>query len=110
MFAEIGQMIEYRRHGVDFLQWLLDGVLLQRLLWDEETRFREYFSDTKEWIDDLEWVERQLRINYFKRIQAPPIIVLSKRAFGFDLRETQWPAYAQRRYDELKAQVLAKGF
>ena len=108
--AVLRQMIEYRRHGVDFLQWLLDGVLLQRLLWDEETRFREYFSDTKEWIDDLEWVERQLRINYFKRIQAPPIIVLSKRAFGFDLRETQWPAYAPRRYDELKAQVLAKGF
>jgi NAD+ synthase (glutamine-hydrolysing) len=108
--AVLRQMIEYRRHGVDFLQWLLDGVFLQRLLWDEETRFREYFSDTKEWIDDLEWVERQLRINYFKRIQAPPIIVLSKRAFGFDLRETQCPSYVPRRYDELKAQVLAKGF
>jgi len=37
-----------------------------------------------------------LRINYFKRIQAPPIIVLSKRAFGFDLRESQLPEYQPR--------------
>ena len=108
--AVLRQMIEYRRHGIDFLQWSLDGVLLQRLGWDENVRFREYFPDAKSWIDDLEWLERQLRINYFKRVQAPPVIVLSKRAFGFDLRETQWPAYTPRRYEELKAKVLVAVF
>ena len=104
--AVLRQMIEYRRHGVDFLQWFIAGALLERLEWGDEARFRDYFPDAQSWVDDLEWIERQLRINYFKRIQAPPIIVLSKRAFGFDLRETQWPAYAPRRYDELKAEVL----
>ena len=106
--AVLRQMIEYRRHGVDFLQWHAEGVLLERLAWEEQARFGEYFPDAQSWIDDLEWVERQLRVNYFKRIQAPPIIVLSKRAFGFDLRETQRPAYAPRRYEELKAEVLMK--
>lgn len=104
--AVLRQMIEYRRHGIDFLQWFIEGNLLQRLAWDDEARFRDYFPDAQSWIDDLEWVERQVRINYFKRVQAPPIIVLSKRAFGFDLRETQWPAYVPRRYEELKAEVL----
>ena len=98
--------IEYRRHGVDFLQWFIAGALLERLEWGDEARFRDYFPDAQSWVNDMECIERQLRINYFKRIQAPPIIVLSKRAFGFDLRETQWPAYAPRRYDELKAEVL----
>ena len=43
-----------------------------------------------------------MRINYFKRIQAPPIIVLSKRAFGFDLRESQLPGYSPRAYERVK--------
>ena len=45
-------------------------------------------------------------MNYFKRVQAPPVIVLSKRAFGFDLRETQLPAYVPRVYKSLKKKVL----
>ena len=105
--AVLRQMIEYRRHPVDFLQWYGDGVLLERLGWEDAERFAGYFPDADSWIEDLEWIERQLRINYFKRIQAPPVIVLSKRAFGFDLRETQWPAYAPRRYAALKAEILS---
>ena len=104
--AVLQQFIEYRRHSSDLLQWFIDGVLLERLGWDDAARFRAYFPDVRRWIDDLEWVERQVRTNYFKRIQAPPIIVLSKRAFGFDLRETQRPFYAPRRYEQLKAEAL----
>ena len=50
-----------------------------------------YFPDARAFVEDLEWVAGQLRASCFKRIQAPPIIVLSKRAFGFDLRESQLP-------------------
>lgn len=106
--ALLRQLIEYRHHPADVLQWILDGVLFDRLGWRDETRFRAYFPTAAAWVEDLEWVERQLRISYFKRIQAPPIIVLSKRAFGFDLRETQAPGYTPRRYGELKEQVLKR--
>jgi NAD+ synthase (glutamine-hydrolysing) len=68
----------------------------------------DWFADTGAWLEDLEWVERQLRSNYFKRVQAPPIIVLSKRAFGFDLRESQLPQYRPRRYAEACRRLLAR--
>jgi NAD+ synthase (glutamine-hydrolysing) len=104
--ALLRQMIEYRHHPLDFLQWFLEGTFFERLGWQDQARFRAYFPDAQTWIEDLEWVEHQMRLNYFKRIQAPPIIALSKRAFGFDLRETQMPSYVPRRYRELKQQVL----
>ena len=86
------QLIEYRHHPSDLLRWFLDGQLLERLEWtDGGAAFERYFPDAATWVEDLEWVQRQLRVSFFKRIQSPPLIVLSKRAFGYDLRETQYP-------------------
>ncbi len=31
---------------------------------------------------------RRIRHSVYKRLQGPPIVVVSERAFGFDLRET----------------------
>ena len=104
--AVLRQIIEYRKDPVDFLQWFVDGVLLDVIGWNDSEQFRGWFSDVNGWIEDLEWVAQQVRINTFKRVQAPPIIVLSKRAFGFDLRESQLPSYQTRRYGELKELAL----
>jgi NAD+ synthase (glutamine-hydrolysing) len=104
--AVLRQLIEYRRHPVELVDWLLDGCLLERLGWHwEDARFREAFPDPSAWLDDLEWVDRQLRTSYFKRIQSPPLIVLSKRAFGFDLRESQVPACSTQRWKAAAARV-----
>jgi NAD+ synthase (glutamine-hydrolysing) len=104
--AVLRQLIEYRRHPVDLVDWLLDGCLLDRLGWSwEADEFRAAFPDPAAWLEDLQWVDRQLRINYYKRIQSPPLIVLSKRAFGFDLRESQIPGCAPRRWEEAAARV-----
>jgi len=105
--ALLRQLIEYRHHPADILAWYLDGSLLNALQWRDVERFRSYFADSKSWLEDLEWIVRQLRISYFKRIQAPPIIVLSKRAFGFDLRESQLPGYSPRSYEQRRERVLA---
>ena len=104
--ALLRQLIEYRYTTCDFIQWYLNGVFLERLEWNHAEEFYSYFEHAQSWLDDLKWVENQVRINFFKRIQSPPIIVLSKRAFGFDLRETQRPAYAPRIVDHLTTQVL----
>lgn len=106
--ALLRQLIEYRKHPLDVLQWFAEGRLLSELDYDDKAEFLTYFSDTAAWIEDLEWVDRQLRVNFFKRIQAPPIIVLSKRAFGFDLRESQLPEYFPRRYAALKSEILGR--
>ena len=105
--ALLRQIIEYRKDPVDFLHWFVNGILLEEIGWNDREKFRAWFPYVDTWIEDLEWVARQVRINYFKRIQAPPIIVLSKRAFGFDLRESQLPAYETRRYGELKELALS---
>ena len=107
--ALLRQMIEYRRHPLDFIEWYRAGKLLERIGWNDEERFRGYFPEPRAFVDDLEWLDAQVRINCFKRIQAPPIIVLSKRAFGFDLRESQLPAYMPRAYRRAKEALLGGG-
>jgi NAD+ synthase (glutamine-hydrolysing) len=106
--ALLRQFIEMRCHLLDVFAWLEDGSLFERLEWRQPDTFMDWFADTGAWLEDLEWVERQLRSNYFKRVQAPPIIVLSKRAFGFDLRESQLPQYRPRRYAEACQRLLAR--
>ena len=107
--AMLRQMIEYRRHPLDFIEWYRAGELLERIGWNDEARFNRYFPEPRSFVDDLEWLDAQVRINCFKRIQAPPIIVLSKRAFGFDLRESQLPAYTPRAYEKAKEALLGGG-
>ena len=104
--ALLRQMIEYRRHPLDLLSWYRTGELLERIGWEDEKRFRAYFPEPRAFVEDLEWVERQVRVSCFKRIQAPPIVVLSKRAFGFDLRESQLPEYSPRAWEQAKRALL----
>ena len=105
--ALLRQMIEYRHHPADLLGWFAEGELFECIAWRDAERFRRYFADTAAWVEDLEWLAAQVRTSIFKRIQAPPIIVLSKRAFGFDLRESQLPAYPLRTYAALRRKVLS---
>ena len=107
--ALLRQLVEYRRHPLDLLEWYRAGALPERIGWGDEDRLRAYFPDARAFVEDLEWVAGQLRASCFKRIQAPPIIVLSKRAFGFDLRESQLPAYAPRAWERAKQALLSGG-
>ena len=107
--ALLRQLVEYRRHPLDLLEWYRAGTLPERIGWGDEDRLRAYFPDARAFVEDLEWVAGQLRASCFKRIQAPPIIVLSKRAFGFDLRESQLPAYAPRAWERAKRALLSGG-
>ena len=104
--AVLRQMIEYRHHPSDLLGWFLDGTLFDALGWRDDEQFRDYFPDSESWLTDLEWVAQQLHTSYFKRIQAPPIIVISKRAFGFDLRESQLPDYQPKIYLKQRERIL----
>ena len=104
--ALLRQMVEYRRHPHDLLGWYAQGTLFERIGWSDPLLFRQWFADSRVFVEDLEWLWRQLSMAVFKRIQAPPVIVLSKRAFGFDLRESQLPALMPGDYAPLRARVL----
>lgn len=104
--AVLRQLIDYRRHAVALADWMLAGELLSQLgcNWDDQ-QFHAAFPTPSAWLEDLQWVERQVRINVYKRIQSPPLIVLSKRAFGFDLRESQVPSSSTQRWTEISASI-----
>ncbi len=49
-----------------------------------------YHLDSYEkFIEDLRWVDRMIQLSVFKRIQMPPIVLVSRGAFGTDFRENQ---------------------
>lgn len=68
----------------------IDDYLADRLEPTLKTMLKHYGLDKKEaFFQDLNWFIRLLDNNVFKRIQMPPIVTISRGAFGTDYRETQ---------------------
>jgi NAD+ synthase (glutamine-hydrolysing) len=97
--------VEFRLDPEDVLRYYEKGELSQIIKCDPRL-IDSYFPTKVAFINDLEHKWRLYKINYFKRIQAPPIIAVSKRAFGYDLRETQNGFYFTREYLKLKGAIL----
>ena len=92
----------------DVLEWYKAGTV-EKNLGCEEGLVKKYFPTAADFISDLErWWNLFTGMAIAKRIQAPPILAVSRRAYGFDHREAQNGAYYTRRYRELKAELLAK--
>ncbi len=99
--------VEFRLDPEDILRYHESGELSQIIKCDQDL-IDSYFPTKAAFIADLEHKWRIYKINYFKRIQAPPIIAISKRAFGFDLRESQNGFHFTRAYLKLKEEILGK--
>ena len=101
------QMIELRRDPEQLLEDLIAGnVEVKWGLKRNAIGVGGYFANAADMIADIETAWRRLKGSFFKRVQAPPILTVSKRAFGFDLREFQAPAHFTRGFQTLKAQAL----
>ena len=57
-------------------------------------------------IEDLEWVIRQLNNAAFKRLQMPPVAVLSDISFGNGYLENQQTHFETEQYQQLKLKIL----
>ncbi|GAA5520644.1 NAD(+) synthase [Aliifodinibius salicampi] len=97
--------IEFRLDPEDILSYYRDGSLEEKL-GIEPGLVSQIFDSHQDFIKDLEHTWTLFKTNYFKRIQSPPIIVVSKRAFGFDLRESQIGVHFTHRYGEIKEKLL----
>ena len=105
----LAQWIELRRDPEDILADHAAGRLEGVLGLAEGSRVvGGFFPDAAAFIADLEGCWRRFKGSFFKRVQAPPIVVVSKRAFGFDLREAQIGARFTRRYRRLKESLLGR--
>lgn len=94
----------------DILRWYTEGVLEEKL--DCESGLvNRLFPDAATFVSDLErWWSLFKGLGIAKRIQAPPIAAVSRRAYGFDYREAQNSVYYTSAYRRLKDQVLSIRF
>ena len=85
----VGEMVERRRSPADLLALFEKRALdPERFLPDADGRtvYDKHTPETfRAVLDDT---ASRLRRSVYKRLQGPPIVVVSERAFGFDLRET----------------------
>jgi NAD+ synthase (glutamine-hydrolysing) len=99
--------VEFRLDPEDILKYYAAGKLGQTIRCDQSL-IDNYFKDDVSFIADLEHKWKLYKMSYFKRIQAPPIIAVSKRAFGFDIRESQNGIYFTQQYVQLKETILTR--
>ena len=92
----------------DILERYMDGTL-EEFLGCRPGIVAELFPDGKAFCEDLErWYRQFAGLAVAKRIQAPPVLSVSRRAYGYDYREAQLPIYFSLKYKELKERLLAE--
>ena len=84
--------VEFRKDPREILEWY-DRKIIEAEMHLETGIIEKYFLTRDEFKKDLEEKWKLYKLSYFKRIQAPPIVTVSRRAFGYDLRESQNGAY-----------------
>jgi len=105
--ALIEAMTDYRKKTIeDVLQWYLDKSLEENLNISRELIERWDIHKPEVFFEDILWFDRQIRNSVFKRIQAPPIIITSKSAYGYDIRETMLPYTLSVKAEKLLTEVM----
>lgn len=108
--ALIRVFTDYRRASPeDILSWYHDGNIGEKLGVPQDLLVQYGLTEPKVFIDDLEWVVRCMRSAVFKRVQSPPVVIMSKGAYGYDVRESQFPHTSTRRYLKLREVILTSG-
>ena len=82
---------------------------LEAFLGCKENIVAQLFPSHAAFCQDLErWYGLFTGLAVAKRIQAPPVLCLSKRAFGTDYREAQMTTYYSLEYKEMKDKLLVQ--
>ncbi len=88
----IRAFVEFRKDPKMILEWYDRGIIEDEMKM-KKGLIKKYFKNRNQFKKDLEEKWTMFKLSYFKRIQAPPIIAVSRRAFGYDLRESQNGVY-----------------
>lgn len=80
---------EWNRYGFEQTLAAWDDGSLKTLIGDEAAQhMHRLFNSRDQFIADLKrWWNAYAGMGAFKRVQAPPVLALTRRAFGFDHRE-----------------------
>lgn len=92
----------------EILEWYVSGTLNKELGLQGMDAYK-LFNGAGAFVRDLErWWNLYNGIAVAKRVQAPPILAVSSRAFGFDHREALGKPFYSARYRELRQDLLGK--
>jgi len=92
----------------DVLNWYVQGTV-EKEIGCEPGLVAQLFPTAQAFIADLErWWKLFTGLSVAKRIQTPPLIAVTRRAYGYDHREAQLPTFYSRKYLALKKQLLKK--
>lgn len=106
--ALIEALMDFRASSAeDVMSWYLHGSLETNLGVTIDDIKRNGLDRPEEFIRDMDWFSSQLQRSVFKRIQCPPIIMLTRTAYGYDRRESILPFNEFPLYKSLKARILA---
>ncbi len=90
----------------DILTWYVKGVLEEKI-GCRPGLVGQLFTGPAGFIDDLErWWKLYCGMGVAKRIQAPPVLAVSRRAYGFDHREAQNQIHFTSGYLKLKRELM----
>ncbi|MGL1903321.1 MAG: NAD(+) synthase [Fibrobacterales bacterium] len=88
----------------EVLQWYHKGTLNDELNLPYD--IKSIFPEVAGFVDDLErWWNLYKGMGVAKRVQAPPVVAVSRRAFGFDYRESLMKPYYTMTYKKLKSRL-----
>ena len=99
-------LTEYPGYGIEkLMQQYLDKSIYET----ELGKWIRYYGldDPQKFIEDLEWVLQKFQLGVFKRLQTPPIVMVSRGCFGSDFRENQVSYEKSNTYLALKEAILA---
>jgi NAD+ synthase (glutamine-hydrolysing) len=99
--------VEFRHNPELILQHYIKKTLEAEFKLEPGT-LAELFKTPMDFIVDLEENYRRFINSYFKRVQCVPIPILSKRAFGYDLRESSLSPFFTSRYYDLRKLLLSQ--
>ena len=103
-----------RKSPEDIIRWYIEDTIDEHLdlpknEFGERNSVHDIFATPGEFVADLErWWKQFKGPAVFKRIQAPPVLAVSKRAFGYDYRESTNCCMFTRKYTEMKENLLGK--
>ena len=116
--AILAAMTDYKKvSSEEIMNWYLEGNLHNKI--DDYLGFvtgerrigyelmkRWKVDSPEEFVKDIEWLSSLIERNVFKRVQSPPIIITSKSAYGYDIRESILPDEKTIEFEELKKKIL----
>lgn len=89
----------------EILAWYSKRKLEKEIGYDG--KIADLFGSQRAFVADLErWWGQYCGMGVAKRIQAPPVLAVKRRSFGFDHREAQMPVWYSSRYLKLRQSLL----